>query len=61
LDYQIKGKEVETAGHTPVPEEKSAQVLVRIPKGEIAIEEDAAFCVKELAWFSLERSKDTIF
>lgn len=51
LDYQIKGEEVETAGHTPVSEEKSTQVLVRKPEGKIAIfvEEDAVMCVEELA------------
>jgi uncharacterized membrane protein len=62
LDYQIKGKKVETAGHMPtVSEEKSTQGLVRKRKGKIAIQEDVAFCVKELAWLSTEKNKDTIF
>jgi hypothetical protein len=61
LDYQIKGKKVETAGHTPVSEEKSAQGLVRKRKGKIAIQEYVEFCVKELAWLSTEQNKDTTF
>jgi hypothetical protein len=48
LDYQIKGDEVETAGHTPVSEEKFTQVLVRKPKEKTIIEENAVFYVKEL-------------
>jgi hypothetical protein len=55
LDYQIKRDEVETAGHTPVSEEKCTRVLVRKPKGKTVIEENAVVCVKEL--FSFHQGK----
>jgi hypothetical protein len=48
LDFQIKGDEWETAGHKPVSEEKSTEVLVRKPKGKAIIDENVLVCVKQL-------------
>jgi hypothetical protein len=45
LGDQIKGDEVERAGHTVASEEKSTQVLIRKPKGNAITEENVVVCI----------------